>query len=748
MADNFIRGLAVAARRLRALGRTTSSNALLAEIDHAALPAAELANLSRINRAPGISVIMPTYKGVAHIGRSLESVAAQTLDPERFELVVVLNGPEDGTGMLLAKFRTQHPQVNVQVLSSHPAHAGHARNTGLQAAKFEHVTFLDDDDYLTPTFLEAALNKADGTSVVFCGLKDETAGVLSDSQAYQKMVQAFAGRDQITVADTSGAGTALTMTCIKVFPAYMADAVAFHTDLKNGEDVVFWSEIMHRFDPVLKMVPSGAEAFYVRNLRDNSVSRQQVSFQFHVRDRLAVVRELERIDPSRSNPMVSDKINAALEFTAQYIRQDRSSYEAVLDHIYGCGLQNPDAVRERLNRRIARKLSVSFCFPPWGDTAGVVAAKRIAQDGEPTDVISANLSSARERDEGLYRICDRYLAQHVELNIPTISFGQGATSVQFTDRALAMYGSLKKSRQYESLYSRALWPASHFAAAAIKAQDPALHWVAEFSDPLLLDIFSKERGGTIDLNWLDRVGISTAIEQAGAERLETPALFLWAEYVAYILADELLFTNENQMQHMLSQAWVAPWRDRIAAKARFSPHPTPAPALYDLTPADCSLEANRVNIAYFGNFYKTRGLNDLLTAFGGVSAQDRAKLCLHVFSGEEAGLAQAIAEHGLEAEVRLQGRRPYFEFLNLSRQFDYLLVNDAETRGIKEMNPYLPSKLSDYLGAGRSIWALVEEGSPMSRVNLPEGSILSPLGDVSSYQRVLKTMADTAQRRQ
>lgn len=41
---------------------------------------------------------------------------------------------------------------------------------------------------------------------------------------------------------------------------------------------------------------------------------------------------------------------------------------------------------------------------------------------------------------------------------------------------------------------------------------------------------------------------------------------------------------------------------------------------------------------------------------------------------------------------------------------------DAETKGLKFNNPYLPSKISDYLGSKSIILALVEKGSPMNQM--------------------------------
>ena len=47
-----------------------------------------------------------------------------------------------------------------------------------------------------------------------------------------------------------------------------------------------------------------------------------------------------------------------------------------------------------------------------------------------------------------------------------------------------------------------------------------------------------------------------------------------------------------------------------------------------------------------------------------------------------------------------------------------MIVNDVITQGNFEKNPYLPSKLSDYLGSNTKIWALYEKGSSLSKFNL------------------------------
>ena len=46
---------------------------------------------------------------------------------------------------------------------------------------------------------------------------------------------------------------------------------------------------------------------------------------------------------------------------------------------------------------------------------------------------------------------------------------------------------------YRSVYSRAMAPQSHFAAALVKLRRPDVEWVAEFSYPLKINAVGEER---------------------------------------------------------------------------------------------------------------------------------------------------------------------------------------------------------------------------------------------------------------
>jgi glycosyltransferase involved in cell wall biosynthesis len=97
--------------------------------------------------APTITVVMGVYNGKAHVAEAIESVLAQT--HPAVELVVVDDGSDDGTAGVVEQWAdavtfVRRPRGGIAA----------ARNTGVEHASGEVLTFLDADDLLLPTALE------------------------------------------------------------------------------------------------------------------------------------------------------------------------------------------------------------------------------------------------------------------------------------------------------------------------------------------------------------------------------------------------------------------------------------------------------------------------------------------------------------------------------------------------------------------------------------------------------------------
>jgi len=100
-----------------------------------------------------ISVVTPTRDKVGLLERTLRSLAAQDLDPETFEVVVVDDGSRDRTGEFLAGHDTPYRLKSVRMERNRGRAA--ARNRGLAEVTGDLVVFLDDDMECVPGFLRA-----------------------------------------------------------------------------------------------------------------------------------------------------------------------------------------------------------------------------------------------------------------------------------------------------------------------------------------------------------------------------------------------------------------------------------------------------------------------------------------------------------------------------------------------------------------------------------------------------------------
>lgn len=116
-----------------------------------------------------ISVIIPTYKPQAYIYECLGSLAAQTIDKSLFEVIVILNGCCEPYYLQLQEFiASEMPGVNVNLLQTDTPGVSNARNVGLDVVCGQYVTFIDDDDYVSPAYLEQLYAKAAPDTISLC----------------------------------------------------------------------------------------------------------------------------------------------------------------------------------------------------------------------------------------------------------------------------------------------------------------------------------------------------------------------------------------------------------------------------------------------------------------------------------------------------------------------------------------------------------------------------------------------------
>lgn len=211
-----------------------------------------------------ISVLMLTYNRENMVSRAIESVLAQTY--KDFEYIIVDNGSTDNSSRIVDEYAKKDERIRTIHRSRGTISAG--RNTALDAARGEYITFIDDDDWVESDYLEFLLNLVieNNADMSICGRTDRV----------------FAEKKIMTTED------ALTELLRRKYYSVGFPAKFFKVSLFNGmrfQEVIRYDDIslMH------KIIANADKVAYCGHLKYN-VSR-------HDNNNSAWVRNTEMLDP-------------------------------------------------------------------------------------------------------------------------------------------------------------------------------------------------------------------------------------------------------------------------------------------------------------------------------------------------------------------------------------------------------------------------------------------------------------------
>ena len=104
---------------------------------------------------PLFSIIIPSYRSEPWIEETLESVAAQTLAPYLYQVIVVDDCSPDRTYDIVTRFASGRRNWFAYRQDINHLAPGNSRNFGIEVASGDYLLFLDDDDLLEPHALAA-----------------------------------------------------------------------------------------------------------------------------------------------------------------------------------------------------------------------------------------------------------------------------------------------------------------------------------------------------------------------------------------------------------------------------------------------------------------------------------------------------------------------------------------------------------------------------------------------------------------
>lgn len=213
-----------------------------------------------------ISIIIPTYRPQNYLWECLGSIVAQIFPKEEFEVILVLNGcTEPWKSRVQEYIDSKMKGVNVKFIHTEQGGVSNARNLALDVAEGEYIAFVDDDDFISPRYLELLYAKASDDIIPLC----YPLSFVDGTDYYEPYYITSQYRDTSNKCGYLKARRFFAGPVYKLISKDIVGKRRFNTKFRNGEDSLFMFLISDKF----KFVEfAGKEAVYYRRFRRNSAT--------------------------------------------------------------------------------------------------------------------------------------------------------------------------------------------------------------------------------------------------------------------------------------------------------------------------------------------------------------------------------------------------------------------------------------------------------------------------------------------
>lgn len=187
-----------------------------------------------MNNNPKISIIVPVYNVEQYLQRCIDSILNQSFAD--FELLLIDDGSKDKSGTICDKYAAKDSRIRV----FHKKNGGvsSARNTGLDNARGEWLSFIDGDDEITEGYFNIC-QLHEGVEVIIKPYCIENGD--GRVTCHNNELNILTGRDKIFRYYVQKRNNALWDKIIK---RKTVGTKRFNTNVSIGEDFLFFLSVL------------------------------------------------------------------------------------------------------------------------------------------------------------------------------------------------------------------------------------------------------------------------------------------------------------------------------------------------------------------------------------------------------------------------------------------------------------------------------------------------------------------------
>lgn len=311
-----------------------------------------------------LSFILPCYNVEQYISDCLDSIYAQDMSEDEYEVICVNDCSTDGTEAVIAKFADRHKNL-FYVNHEKNKGVGEARNSGLRVAHGEYIWFVDPDDEIFPNsskFLYGLAKNKDVEILLF-NYKSKKENIerktFFDSEVLcgqNYVLSLFQGR----FSEFS-----IVWRCLFKTSFLMNNAIDF-PKISKAEDVSFLWKAMLR----AKRVCSVEGVYYIHIDNPNSIAHNTIKANIAFSERIMFAYQIDVLlrEENINHALVDDMLNTAkwcsnssIELISRMTTRELSNYyHEIVSHS-----DEVDRVRTYMNKKYKLLFTVFLGRVVW-----------------------------------------------------------------------------------------------------------------------------------------------------------------------------------------------------------------------------------------------------------------------------------------------------------------------------------------------------------------------------------------------
>ncbi|TPV38786.1 glycosyltransferase family 2 protein [Bacillus dicomae] len=256
-----------------------------------------------------VSVIVPLYNAEKYIEETMESILNQTY--KNIEIVIVDDGSKDQSSSIVQNLKKKYPEQIKYILQENQG-VSVARNTGIENANGEYISFLDSDDLWHSTKIEKQIESMhkNNMNACYCGYMnfyEETGEKVENTTNFVKgnMTKAFLTHQVF----------AQTSTWIFKKSIVMDHNIRFTPGCSWGEDLEFLFKLMS----VTNVCYVDEYLTYYRILSGGNLSSNYKDYELKTTKELEVFNRMKDWIHNKSKDLITNDSTELIEILETYL---------------------------------------------------------------------------------------------------------------------------------------------------------------------------------------------------------------------------------------------------------------------------------------------------------------------------------------------------------------------------------------------------------------------------------------------